>query len=124
MSSAKPTHEAFYFYYHTNHLEGVRMGKWKLSLPRNSRTLDGKPGGDEGKETAYVEKPVPRALYDLANDPAETTDVSAANPEVLAEMLAHVEAAREELGDALTKREGSGRRAVGRVLAAPIEKSK
>ena len=114
---AKPSHEAFYFYYHTNHLEAVRMGKWKLSLPRKSRTLDGKSGGVDGAETPYVIKDVPLALYDLEADPAETTDVSAANPDVMAAIMKHVEAARADLGDALTKREGSGRRAPGRVAA-------
>ncbi len=114
---ARPTHEAFYFYYHTNHLEAVRMGKWKLSLPRKSRTLDGKPGGVDGAETPYVIKEVPLALFDLDADPAETTDVSAAHPEVMAELMKHVEAARADLGDALVKREGSGRRAPGRVAA-------
>jgi arylsulfatase A-like enzyme len=114
-AGAKPTHEAFWFYYHTNHLEGVRMGRWKLSLPRTSRTLDGKPGGVDGGETAYVEKAVPLALYDLEADPRESTDVSAQHPEVMAAIMAHVEAARADLGDALVKREGTGRRAPGRV---------
>jgi len=120
-AGARPTHEAFWFYYHTNHLEGVRMGRWKLSLPRASRTLDGKPGGVDGGETAYVEKPVPLALYDLEADPRETTDVSAAHPEVMREILAHVEAARAELGDALTKREGRARRGPGKVAATPAK---
>ena len=114
-AGAKPTHEAFWFYYHTNHLEGVRMGRWKLSLPRTSRTLDGKPGGVDGGETAYVEKAVPLALYDLEADPRESTDVSAQHPEVMAAIMAHVEAARADLGDALVKREGTGRRAPGRI---------
>jgi arylsulfatase A len=116
-TGAKPSHEAFWFYYHTNHLEAVRMGKWKVSLPRKSRTLDGKAGGVDGGETPYVIKEVPLALFDLEADPAETTDVSAQHPEVMAEIMKHVEAARVELGDALTKREGRGRRSAGR--AAP-----
>ncbi len=113
---AKPTHEAFLFYYHTNHLECVRMGKWKLSLPRKSRTLDGKPGGINGGETAYVEKEVPLALYDLDADPAETTDLSTQHPEIVAAIMVHVEAARADLGDALTKRTGTGQRAAGREV--------
>jgi len=112
---ARPTHAAFLFYYHTNRLEGVRMGRWKLSLPRRSRTLDGKQGGVDGGETPYVEKEVPLALFDLERDPAETTDVSAAHPEVMAELMRHVEAARADLGDALVKRSGTGRREPGRV---------
>jgi len=113
----QPTHEAFWFYYHTNWLEAVRMGKWKVSLPRKSRTLDGKPGGVDGSETPYVEKEEPLALFDLEADPDETVDVSAQHPEVMAAIMRHVEAARADLGDALAKREGSGRRAPGRVAA-------
>jgi arylsulfatase len=114
-ANAQPTHEAFFFYYHTNHLESVRMGRWKLSLPRKSRTLDGKPGGVDGGETAYVERPVPLELFDLERDPRESTDVSAGHPKVMAELMRHVEAARADLGDALVKAEGAGRRAPGRI---------
>jgi arylsulfatase A len=114
---AAPSHEAYWFYYHTNHLEAVRMGRWKVSLPRKSRTLDGKPGGTDGGETAYVQREVPLALFDLESDPAESTDVSAAHPEVMLEIMRHVESARAELGDALVKRDGRGRREPGRVPA-------
>ena len=113
-ADAAPTQEAFYFYYHTNRLEGVRMGRWKLSLPRKSRTLDGRPGGVDGGETPYVEKQVPLALYDLELDPRESTDVSAAHPEVVAQLERAVARAREDLGDSLVKAEGRGRRAPGR----------
>jgi arylsulfatase len=112
---ARPSHEAFWFYYHTNHLEAVRMGKWKVSLPRKSRTLAGRQGGVDGGETPYAMEEVPLALYDLEADPAETTDVRAQHPDVMAEIMKHVEAARADLGDALTKRDGSGRRAPGRA---------
>jgi arylsulfatase A-like enzyme len=115
---ARPSHDAFWFYYHTNHLEAVRMGKWKVSLPRKSRTLDGKPGGVDGGQTPYVEKAEPLALFDLEADPTETTDVSARHPEVMAEIMKHVEAARADLGDALVNREGTGRRAAGRAGGA------
>ena len=114
VADAQPTHDAFLFYYHTNHLECVRMGNWKLSLPRNSRTLDGKAAGVDGSETPYVEKAIALALYDLSKDPAETTDVAAANADVVAAIMVHVEAARADLGDALSKREGTGRRPAGR----------
>ena len=90
------------------------MGHWKLSLPRKSRTLDGKAAGVDGSETPYVEKAIALALYDLSKDPAETTDVAAANADVVAAIMVHVEAARADLGDALSKREGTGRRPAGR----------
>ncbi len=108
-------HDALWFYYHASHLEGVRLGRWKLSLPRKSRTLDGKPGGVDGAEVAYVEKQVPLALFDLEADPTESVDVSAAHTDVVAAIMKHVEAARADLGDALTNRDGPGRRAPGRA---------
>lgn len=113
---ARPTHDAFYFYYHNNRLEAVRMGRWKLCLPHRSRTLDGKPGGVGGSETPYIEKMVPLALFDLLADPAESIDVAAQHPEIVAEAMVHVERARIDLGDALTGRSGIGRRAPGRVV--------
>ena len=54
-------------------------------------------------------------LFDLATDVGETTNVLADNPEVVADIMVHVEAARAELGDAATGAEGTGRRQQGRV---------
>lgn len=115
-SGASAPHEVLWFYYHTNALQAVRMGKWKFVLPHASRTLGGKPGGVDGAETPYANEQVGPALYNLESDPSETTDVSADHPEVVAAAIRHVEAARAELGDSLTKREGSGRREPGRVV--------
>ena len=107
---AQPTHDAFWFYYHTNQLECVRMGKWKLSLPRKSRTLDGRPGGESGSETAYVERDVPLELFDLELDPRESVNRASEHPEIVAKMMKEVERARADLGDASTGTVGVGRR--------------
>ena len=119
-ADANPTHESFLFYYDGNALEAVRMGRWKLVLPHESRTLAGRAPGAPGTEIPYVNRAVPLALYDLVADPAETTDVSAAHPDVVAAAMRHVEAARADLGDGLTKRQGAGRRAPGRIDAAAV----
>jgi arylsulfatase A len=113
--SAPPTHEAFFFYYDRNALQAVRMGRWKLVLPHRSRTLDGRSGGSEGRETPYVMRDVPMALYDLEKDPQESVDVAASHPEVVEEAMRHVARARADLGDSLAADEGSGRRAPGRA---------
>ena len=113
--SAQPTQETFLFYYHDNRLEAVMEGDWKLCLPHRSRTLDGKPGGVDGRETPYVERDVPLALYNLALDPRESRDVAAAHPEVVARLMKAVLRAREDLGDANVGAKGAHRRAAGRV---------
>ena len=114
---ARPTHDAFLFYYDRNALEAVRMGRWKLCLPHRSRTLDGKPGGTAGSEAPYVYRDLPLALFDLDSDPAEKIDVAAAHPEVVKAIMSEVERARADLGDGLVGRAGSGRRDPGRVPA-------
>ncbi|MEY2796361.1 MAG: hypothetical protein RIR10_2077 [Planctomycetota bacterium] len=113
--SAQPTQETFLFYYHDNRLEAVMEGDWKLCLPHRSRTLDGKPGGVDGRETPYVERDVPLALYNLALDPRESRDVAAAHPEVVARLMKAVLRAREDLGDANVGAKGAHRRPAGRV---------
>lgn len=109
-------HEVLYFYYNANDLESLRSGRWKLELPHAYRSLDGRPGGADGKPAPYrqlkVEKP---ELYDLDADPGQQRDLAAAQPEVLQRLLKLADDARADLGDNLTGAKGSGRRAPGKV---------
>jgi arylsulfatase A len=111
-ASARSPHEALLFYYGTE-LRALRSGRYKLVLPHRSQTLEGPPGtgGIPGK---YKPADVPLALYDLAADVGETTDVAAAHPDVVARLQALAEKAREDLGDSLTGRSGRGLREPGR----------
>ncbi|MEM7148093.1 MAG: arylsulfatase [Verrucomicrobiota bacterium] len=59
-------------------MQAVRMGKWKGWRAGLAKDRD-----------------APLELYDLENDIGEATDVAAANPEVVAEILAVMEEARE-----------------------------
>ena len=95
---AKPPHEAFYCYENFN-LVGVRSGKWKLVLP----------GGAKPK----AKVPTTRELYDLDTDLGETKNLAAVHPDIVERLMTHVEAARADLGDALTKRPGKNRRPAG-----------
>jgi arylsulfatase A-like enzyme len=87
-------HEVF-FYYLRNDLEAVRAGRWKLHVAKH-----GKPCS---------------LLFDLDADPAETADVYADHPDVVADIEAHAERARESLGDARLGRVGADVRPIGRV---------
>ncbi len=108
---ARSPHEALLFYYGSE-LRALRGGRYKLVLPHRSQTLDG-PAGSGGIPGKYRQVDVPLALYDLVAEIGETTDVSAAHPEVVARLQALAEAARKDLGDSLTQRTGSGLREPG-----------
>jgi arylsulfatase len=114
---AKNPHDAYLFYFEQNQLQAVASGdgRWKLQLPHQYGTLAGRPGGRGGVPAKYEKRTIDRPeLYDLANDLGETTDVAAAHPEVVARLLAVAERARDDLGDALTERNGRGVRPAGR----------
>jgi hypothetical protein len=61
----------------------------------------------------YKVEKLPLSLFDLEADVGETTNLADKHPDVVKQMLAHVEAAREELGDAITGRKGKGVRPCG-----------
>ncbi len=92
--TARSPHEVF-LYYWMNDLEAVRAGRWKLHLAKHG--------------TSFLR------LHDLEADRAEAIDVGDDHPDVGARLLAHAEAARADLGDALTDRVGADVRPVGRV---------
>ena len=115
---AKNPHEGYAFYYERNQLQAVTTGdgRWKLHFPRTYRTLGGKPGRTDGTPIKYENVQLERAqLFDLQNDPGETTDVLAAQPAVVAQLETFAEKIRVDLGDALTKREGKNLREPDRI---------
>jgi arylsulfatase A len=70
----QPTHEFFYWEFHERGFQqAVRMGDWKA--------VRLKPGA-------------PLELFDLARDPAETTDVASEHPAVVAKIEAYLRTAR------------------------------
>lgn len=112
---ATSPHEAFYCYYAGGQLQAVRDARWKLHLPHQYRTMAGRPGGTDGSPNDYSQARIGLELFDLKNDPGETTDVAADHPEVVERLQRYVQAAREDLGDRLTGAKGSGIRPAGRL---------
>ena len=115
-------HSSYWTYYESNQLQAVTSGdgRWKLQLPHTYRTLAGKRGGQGGRPGPYQQRKLAAPeLYDLVNDISESKDVSAAQPQVVNQLLTEVEKARSELGDALTKRTGTGTREPGRNVSQP-----
>ena len=116
--AARNPHAGYGFWYRANELQSVVSGdgRWKLVLPHRYQTLAGHSGGRDGIPAKYLMANVERALlYDLNQDIGEKHDLAAANPEVVARLLAFAEQCRDELGDSLTNRKGRGTREPGRL---------
>jgi arylsulfatase A len=103
------------FYYRAGSLHAVRSGRWKLHVPHDFPTLDGGAAGSGGVPGNYATGHIELSLFDLENDPGETTDVAAVHPDVVERLLQLIERARVEIGDRATGRTGSKAREPGRV---------
>jgi len=106
----------YYYYFEGFSLKAVRNERWKLVFPHNyvsyeedSPGKDGLMGKTSSKKVKEIE------LYDLRRDPGERYDVKNLFPDIVAELTKVAEEARDDLGDALTSREGRGCRPVGRL---------
>ena len=108
-----------WYHYRTGELQAVRRGRWKLLLPHLAESTAGQEVGRDGRASKTVPLAVGLELYDLQADPGERQDVAAAHQAVVAELERVAEAARAELGDALTDRKGRGVRPPGGVVASP-----
>jgi len=89
---ARSPHEAIYHYAYT-HLQAVRAGDWKLVRPRPA-----KPKWCLWSARMIDAVAEPR-LFNLVDDPNETTDLAAEHPGVVARLSALLEQGRREIGD-------------------------
>lgn len=112
--NAKCPHEAFYFYW-GQHLQAVRSGQWKLHFPHDYISTAPDNVGGDGRPGKPATKKIDLALFDLATDRSETTNVARQQPEVVARLMALAEKARADLGDSATKQSGSGLRKPGMI---------
>lgn len=114
-----PNPQPYYaFYYAQNELQAIVSGdgRWKLVFPHRYRTLAGRPGGKDGIPVKYEQTKVAEPeLYDLHNDLSETKNVAAAHADVVAQLNAHADHIRSQLGDSLTKTQPTAQREPGRV---------
>jgi arylsulfatase len=95
-----PSPREEFLYYNGGHLDAVRDSRWKLFVGHTHFNHHAGPVCE---------------LHDLINDPGETTDLAARQPETVRSMLARIEAARERLGDEAVGADGRDRRPIGRV---------
>jgi len=121
-AGAESPHQAFYCYYKGGELQAVRDRRWKLHTPHSYRTLNGRPGGTNGKPVNYAQQTVGAELFDLKNDVGETTDVADKHPQIVSRLMAELEKGRADLGDKLTGTQGSGIRPPGKADNPPAKK--
>lgn len=84
-----------FWHYEGYNLVALRHERWKLVFPRD---------GANSPE-----------LYDLSVDLRESRDLAKERPEIVERLVQLAEAARADLGDASTQREGANRRPPGRA---------
>jgi arylsulfatase A-like enzyme len=91
---AENPHE-YYPFSTTRNFEGVISAdrKWKLHLPHKYRTLA--EAGQDGKPGRYEEAFIDLSLFDMENDPCETTNLVEEHPEVVERLKALAEAHRD-----------------------------
>ena len=88
-TDARPAHETFYFYRGLK-LEAVRHGDWKLRLANLQEAKKNSKAPADASDTAK--------LFNLKTDIGESTDLAAANPEVVAKLESLVDAMKGDLG--------------------------
>lgn len=109
--------EAYYIYYNRNELQAMIMGKWKLVFPHRYRSLpEGSTLPSDGIPIAYEMLSLEEmALYDLSEDREERNNVREQYPDVVKEMMALADLAREDMGDALQDMPGENLRPAGQL---------
>ncbi|MCI0744717.1 MAG: sulfatase-like hydrolase/transferase, partial [Verrucomicrobia subdivision 3 bacterium] len=110
---ATSPHEAIFFYW-GKELHAVRSGRWKLHFEHDYPSPEA-PGAD-GKPAKMGTKKIGLELFDLVEDPAETTPLT---EKAVTNRLAKLAAeCRLDLGDALRRKRGKNVRPAGTVSLA------
>ena len=91
---ATTPHDSF-FYYKRNAIEAVRSGHWKLHIRKDDQEIG--------------------ELYNLETDLGETSNVFDQHPEIVRDLMAKIDACRQDIGDDAAGIEGKNIRPAGRV---------
>ena len=81
----------YYAFSNGRNFEGVISGdgRWKLHLPHSYRVLE--TAGMDGAAGIYTRSKIELSLFDMENDPLETTNVIAKYPEMAAKLTGYAE---------------------------------
>ena len=95
-----------FYYYYGKQLQHVRKGPWKLVFPHQYRSYLGVEPGNDAHPGPTAKGKSKLELYNLHDDISETKNVIADHPDIVKDLQALAEIARDQLGDSLTKRKG------------------
>lgn len=101
LRNGKPSPRDRFAFYRGSNLEALRLGDWKLHFFK----AEWKPASADG--------PVPEALFNLRDDPGETTNLLAAHPEHATAIREAADSFRRTLGDKRLGYTGTEIRAAG-----------
>lgn len=108
--------ETFAYYFNKNDLEAITDGMYKLVFPHKYVTYAAYVPGNDGQPGKLGNIDLQKAeLYDLRRDPGERNDVISQYPEVAARLMQKANEFRAELGDNLTRAQGTSRREPGKT---------
>jgi arylsulfatase A-like enzyme len=89
-AQAGPVRETHLYFTANQTLAAIRQGDWKLIMaPPTNRKAD--QPGQKGKDSFDL------VLYNLANDPAEATNVAENNPQIVAKLRAEAQRSEAEI---------------------------
>jgi arylsulfatase A-like enzyme len=83
-----------FFYYQRTQIQAVRVGNWKLHVPRKADTKWGHYS--KAKDDIDIEIPY---LFNLEDDVGETTNRADEHPDIVTQLMKHIEWARKDIGD-------------------------
>lgn len=104
------TSQRVFYYFKGLTLEAIRRESWKLRLAASDQSTK--------ENRSAIDSNPSRQLFDLRDDPGESTNLAGHHPEIVAELMALATVMEGDLGASIV---GPGCRAIGRVdKSAPI----
>lgn len=94
---AAPARDVHLYFLANEKLQGIRMGDWKLLLTPPNQGNKKAQAKKAKADTNQDNKPAGPELYHLADDPAETKNVAAAHPEMVAKLRREAEDREAEI---------------------------
>lgn len=106
--------KSFVYYLNKNDLEAVTDGSFKLVFPHKYVTYGAYAPGNDGQPGELTTLQLHHCeLYDLRRDPGERYNVIDQYPEITTKLMKIADEMREDLGDNLNRKKGTGRRVPG-----------